>query len=172
MTDHAQSGADAAVSAPVPPASAPHTDETYDLRQQAARHLLNYLDRTDAMIARCEATMRDKGGDQFTAANTAARLMKVSTDVTKALMVAAFGETRHRSFRETVVSPPAPREPAAPNPIREDIDATTTVLARQLRLIAEESAQEWDEERAKHAKVIAEMKTYGQEPVSYVRPPQ
>jgi hypothetical protein len=165
MTDHAQTGADAAVSAPIPPTSAPHTDETYELRQQAARHLLNYLDRTDAMIARCEATMRDKGGDQFTAANTAARLMKVSTDVTKALMVAAFGETRHRSFRETVMPPP--REPAAPDPVDADIDAAAVLMARETRAVTEECVREWEQAREKAAEYARYAERCRQENAAY-----
>ena len=136
MTDHAQPGA--AQSAPVP-----YTDETYDLRQQAARTMLNYLQRTEVMIARCEATMRDKGSDQFTAANTAVRIMKVGGDITKALMLAAFGETRHRSIRE---APPS-REPAPRTQTQEDLDATTAVLAREMRALSEECVKDWEKDR-------------------------
>src|SRR5437868_11733034 len=100
MTDHAQLGADAAVSAPVPQTPVPYTDETYDLRKQAAQTMLDYLERSQAMLARCEIAMRDRGSDQFIAANAGVRIMKAGSDITKALMLAAFGETRHRSITE------------------------------------------------------------------------
>lgn len=140
MTD-APSGADA--NAPVP-----CTDETFELRDKAAQHLLGYLERVDAMLARCESAMRDKSSDQFTAANTAVRLMKVGGDLTRSLMLAAFGETRHRSLSDAVALPRPQRAAPLPNPVAEDIDATKAVLARQLRIVTEECAREWNEARA------------------------
>jgi hypothetical protein len=161
MTDHAQAGADAAVSAP--DTFVPYPDETYDLRKQAAQTLLNYLEKSEAMLARCEIAMRDKGSDQFTAANTAVRIMKVGGDITKALMLAAFGETRHRTFRETVELPrrPAPRSAAS-----ADLDATEAVLARELRAMTEECADGWQKER--EADIRAHIAYYGKPP-GYVR---
>jgi len=143
MTDHAQPGAAAAEPAPVPPMPVP--DETYDLRKQAAQTMLNYLERSEAMIARCEIAMRDRGSDQFTAANTAVRIMKVGGDITKALMLAAFGETRHRSIRETILPP---REPAPRSQAREDMDAAQTIMARELRALTEEIVGEAEKDRA------------------------
>src|SRR5579862_958575 len=132
MTDHTQPGADAAEPVPVPQQTpVPYTDETYDLRKQAAQTMLSYLERSEAMVARCETAMRDRGSDQFIAANTAVRIMKVGGDITKALMLAAFGETRHRSISEPVVPPP--REPALRCQARQDMDAAQTVMARELR---------------------------------------
>jgi len=140
MTDHAQPGAAAAEPVPVP-----YTDETYDLRKQAAQTLLNYLEKSEAILARCEIAMRDRGSDQFTAANAAARIMKVGGDITRALMLAAFGETRHRTIRETVEMPPQamPRSAA-----RADLDAAQAVMARELRALAEEIVGEAEKDRA------------------------
>ena len=146
MTDHAHPGADAAQSAPVPHAPVPYTDETYDLRKQAAQTMLNYLERSEAMIARCEIAMRDRGSDQFTAANIAVRIMKVGGDITKALMLAAFGETRHRSIRENAPLPP--REPAPRGQAREDMDAAQAIMARELRALTEEIVGEAEKDRA------------------------
>jgi hypothetical protein len=121
------------------------------------------------MVGRCEAAMGDKGGDQFTAANTAARLMKVSTDVTRALMLAAFGETRHRSLSDAVVLPPA-HEPAVRRPVRDDMDATTAVIARELRALAEESVGGWERDRAKYADPRSAF--YSPQESTYVPVPQ
>jgi len=150
MTDHAQPGADAAEPVPAPPAPdvfVPYTDETYDLRKQAAQTMLNYLERSEAMLARCEMTMRDRGSDQFTAANAAVRIMKAGSDITKALMLAAFGETRHRSLRDEAILPPR-REPAPRSQVHEDMDATIALMARETRALAEEIVEEAEKDRA------------------------
>jgi hypothetical protein len=124
----------------------PYTDETYDLRKQAAQTMLNYLERSEAMLARCEIAMRDKGSDQFTAANAGVRIMKAGGDITKALMLAAFGETRHRSITEPVLPPP--RGPAPRSQAHEDMEATIAVMARETRALAEEIVEEAEKDRA------------------------
>ncbi|MBL6853409.1 MAG: hypothetical protein ISS15_02510 [Alphaproteobacteria bacterium] len=137
MTDHAQPGAAAAEPVPFEP------DETYDLRKQAAQTMLNYLEKSEAMLARCEIVMRDKGSDQFTAANAAVRLMKAGGDITKALMLAAFGETRHRSISEKVEQP----RPQRTDQVAQDIDAATALMARELRALTEEIVSDAEKDR-------------------------
>jgi hypothetical protein len=164
MTDHAHPGADAAVSAPVPQAFVPYTDETYDLRKQAAQTMLSYLEKSEAMLARCEIVMRDKGSNQFVAANAAVRIMKAGGDITKALMLATFGETRHRSLRDEAILPPRPQR--ANSDIAQDLNATQAVLARELRALTEECADGWQQGRA--TDIQAHIDYYGRPP-GYVR---
>jgi hypothetical protein len=73
--------------------------------------------------------------------------MKVGGDITKSLMLAAFGESRHRSISEKVL--PRPREPAPRSQAREDLDATTALLAHEMRTLSEECVGEWEKDRAR-----------------------
>jgi hypothetical protein len=167
MTNDAPSGAVA--DAPEPP-----TDETFEIRHKAAQHLLGYLERIDAMLARCESAMRDKSNDQFTAANTAVRLMTVGGELTRSLMLATFGETRHRSLTDNglPLPPPPSLAPPPPSPVTEDIDATKAVLAHQLRIITEECAREWDQARATEAYWTRTIATHKEQQAALHASPQ
>jgi len=106
-----------------------------ELRRQAAQYLIDHLEISSSLMARCEALAYQAEGDRTSPLFAAARIMRVSADTARALGQVANGETRHRSIIEKVETYKAP----PPDPVGADLDATMLILSGRLRRLAEET---------------------------------
>lgn len=66
-------------------------------RQDAVRHLVDYLESGTALVARCEELAQSQPNDMFGAMSAAARLMQANARVAEALSRIVPAEQRRRS---------------------------------------------------------------------------
>ncbi len=104
-----------------PDSSALEADPATVIRRAAAEQLSAQLGVGTALIAQCDGWARSGKRDRVESAAVAARLMLASAGVAKTLILAALGETRHRTITET------------PSPVDREREARRTVLQDRLK---------------------------------------
>ncbi len=119
-----------------PDPESPVISSKKELRRRAAQYLIDHLEISASLMARCEALALQSKGDRTTPVFAAARILQVSADAARALNQVANGETRHRSIVEKVER----RIAAAPDSVGEDLAATTRILSRRLHAFARDDA--------------------------------
>jgi hypothetical protein len=110
-----------------------------ELRRQAAQYLIDHLEISSSLMARCEALAHQSKGDRTTPVFAAARLMQASADTARTLSQVANGETRHRLIVERVEPPRS----QSSGPVGRAIDEVSQNLARRLLSL---SRDEWHRE--------------------------